>query len=124
MRDGRAATALAESFDIRKEECSGGYRSAQIAAKLVLVVLRSARCPASDVGIARVAGKGPRVDVEEVAGLEIVVTQKLPERATELFGTRFRNDVDLCAGALAELRRVIVRLNLEFLQGIDARVER
>ena len=79
-------------------------RAAGRAAELVLVERR-----------ARQAG---RIG-EEVVGVEIVVAQKLEDRAVKLIGAALDGGVDHRAGGVAELGGEVVGLDLELLYRVD-----
>ena len=102
------AVRTAETFVGEKEQCSvlslvqlrNNYRAASRYTKLVLAE--------------RVASWQ-----EEVAGVELLITQELPCRAVKCIGSSFRKHVDNAAGDAAKFRQIVVGLYLELLDVID-----
>ena len=86
------------------------------AAELVLAELRLRQL--LDDAAVGVAGR-----VEVVGRVERVVAVVLEERAAEAVRARLGDDADLAAGAGAELRRVVVRLDAELLHVLEARLQ-
>ena len=60
--------------------------------------------------------------LEEVAGVEAVVAQKLPRRSVELVGAGFGHHGDLRAGVAPVLGREVVRQHAHFLHRVGRRV--
>ena len=58
--------------------------------------------------------------VEEAWSIERVVAEKFVDGAVEIVGAGLRGDDDLPAGMLAEFGAVVVALDVEFADGIDA----
>ncbi len=58
--------------------------------------------------------------IEEIARVEIAVTQKLKQRTVQLIGPGLRDCADLRAGAFSVLGAVGVGEDVEFADGVDA----
>src|SRR6202035_2801690 len=80
-------------------------RAAESRAELVLLVGRLLRC-----------------NDEERRGIESVVPQIFENITMVTVGTRLDNGIQNCSVASSELRAVIVRLNFEFLDSVDGRL--
>ena len=102
----------------------GGARLVEILAE-AFVVAEDEGAVASD----RAAGGGAELIalkrrsgalVEEVGSVERVVAEEFVNRAVEIIGAGLRGDDDLPAGVLAEFGAVVVALDVEFANGIDA----
>src|SRR5262245_27195262 len=91
------------------------HGTAEIEPKLVLMERRRAGGAECDIRIAFVTGEGPPVGVKEATRLHGVVSHKLPSPAVELFGSRFRNHIDLGAAPFTELGGIVVGLDFNFL---------
>jgi hypothetical protein len=63
------------------------------------------------------------VALKHVPSLHGIASMKLVGRSVEFVGSGLRDDVDLPAGCLAELRGVVIDLDLELLDRIDVRPE-
>ena len=107
--DRRPDHALLEArrFDVAEEErLAADDRSAQVAAEVVLVVIRFRRA---------------LPDREEVVGVELVVAEELVAGAVDGVGARLGGDADRRARRFAELGGVGARHHLEFANRIHRR---
>src|ERR1035438_2983258 len=68
-------------------------------------------------------GNAARV-LEEVCGIQGVVAQELPDVAMEFVGPGFNGRIQDGASGSAGLRTVVVRLHLEFRNGVNRRLHR
>ena len=97
----------ARRFDVaEKEGLAARDRAAQVAAEVVLLVVRF---------------DGALADREEIVRVELVVPQELVGGAVHVVGARFGGHADGRAGRFAELGRVRARHHLELANGIDRR---
>ena len=100
--------ALAEAIVIAEEKCLVATdRAAQREAKLVLLE----------------GGDLVGRPVEEVLRVQSRVSQKLIDRAVDLVGPRFGDDIDLAAGITSLLGRVEIGLDLELLDRLYRRAD-
>ena len=58
--------------------------------------------------------------IEKVPGIQLVIAQKLKDRAMQLVGARLRDHADLRAGALAVFGRISIADHIEFPDGVNA----
>ena len=94
---------LAEAFIVAEEEC----------------FIRMDRAAKGGAELVALEGRGGAL-IEEIGGVEIVVTDKFECGAVELVAARAGGDNDLASRALAELGAVRVALDVEFADGVNA----
>ena len=105
----RAADRLALALIVGKEERAVfPDRATEYGTELIAAVRR----------LHRIGGR------EDVARIERFVAQKLEAGAVHVIGARLRRQVDDATVEAAEFSRRTVRLDLEFLNGVDVREER
>src|SRR5580704_14827426 len=63
--------------------------------------------------------RGAIGQIEKILGVKIPIAQEFKQAAVELVGTALQDNVDLRAAAAPEFRRIVARLHLEFLDGVD-----